>query len=151
MRKTTLILVLLLLAIAVMPASAAVPLAVRFEVDETIASGGIFVATGPAVDAGEMCTGGDTVDLVVEASGRPGGDFRNLRVLKEFTCEDGSGTFSVFLTVRLDLTTHDTTANWRVMRGGAGDYTNLGGGGTLVGIPNDQGASILDIYTGTLH
>jgi hypothetical protein len=79
-----------------------------------------------------------------------GPTIRILDVLKRFTCGDGSGAVHVRLLVRLDLTTHETTATWHV-QGGTGDYAGLSGNGKLVGTPIDPGVSILDVYDGKLQ
>lgn len=127
------------------------PLDVHIEVPATIGAGlAPFVASGPAVDQGILCATGTEDELSVQVSGPPEGDFRILRVVKQFVCDDGSGTFDVNLVVRLDLTTNDTTARWNVI-GGTGDYADLHGSGSLVGIPLDPGVTILDIYDGRLH
>ncbi|MFC2054038.1 hypothetical protein ACFLV7_07040 [Chloroflexota bacterium] len=111
---------------------------------------GEFTASGPAVDEGLMCASGDVADLNIQVVAPPGGTFRILRVLKQFTCDGLSGTFDVKLLVRLDLITHETTANWNVV-GGDGDYVGLHGNGKLIGIPIVPGESIIDIYNGKMH
>jgi hypothetical protein len=80
----------------------------------------------------------------------------DLVVIKHF-CSMGSctgGTFDVQLNVKLNTTTHFTTATWTVISG-TGAYQNLSGSGALAGIP-DGGVpvptwvGITDIYYGTL-
>lgn len=132
---------------------AAAPLDVHIEVEETIISFTIpepFAATGPAVDAGVVCPTGEVVDVILSASGPPGGTFSILKVLKRFECDDGSGTFDVKMVVRLNLITNDTTAVWKVV-GGTGNYVRLHSNGKLIGIPIVPGESILDIYDGRMH
>jgi hypothetical protein len=103
------------------------------------------------VSAGALCPAGISTDLsVVVVSEPPGGATRILKVIKRFACEDGSGTFDVALLVNLDLTTHETTARWRIVEG-TGDYAGLHGGGTLVGTPIVPGASIFDVYDGRIN
>lgn len=134
------------------PVMAAPPLAVHIEVPATInPDPDPFVATGPAVDAGVLCPMGTSTDLsVVIVADPPGTTTRILRVLKQFVCDDGSGTFDVHLVVTLDLTTHETTAQWRIV-GGTGDYVELHGNGKLIGTPIVAGSSIFDVYNGTIH
>jgi hypothetical protein len=106
---------------------------------------GFFTATG-----GGICVLGTVYDSDIKVQNPTGGNFRILRVLKQFTCDDGSGTFDVKLVVRLDLTTHKTTANWNVV-GGTGNYVGLRGNGKLIGIPIVAGISITDYYDGRMH
>lgn len=148
--------VLILVAIlsVVLPApmvSAEAPLDVHIEVFATIApSDDPFIASGPAVDEGLLCPTGTESELSVRVAGPPEGDFRILRVVKQFVCADGSGTFDVNLVVRLDLESSYTTARWNII-GGTGDYAGLHGSGELTGIPQNPGVTILDIYDGQLH
>ena len=152
-RTTTLsiLIAFVLLAVTVSAVFAALPMNVHIEVDEFVGtSGETFFASGPAVDAGTVCSTGTVDDISIEASGPSGGTFTILNVLKRFTCGDSSGTFDVKLVVRLDLVTHETTARWNVV-GGTGDYTSLHGSGSLVGTPIDPGISIHDVYDGGMH
>ena len=129
---------------------AAPPLDVKIEATEFIGtSGETFSASGSAVDAGVMCETGTVDDLNVVVSGPPAGSFRILKVLKRFIC-DGGETFDVKLIVRLNLTTNETTARWKIV-GGTGDYADLYGNGSLVGTPIEPGLSILDVYDGSMH
>lgn len=140
------------IGLAVVPVMAAPPLDVHIEVPEIIAPGTLdpFTATGPAVVIGIVCPSGDVEDLSVIVSGPPGGTFRILRIVKRLVCDDGSGTFDVKLVARLDLTTNETTANWKIIEG-TGDYLGLHGNGKLIGIPIVPGISIRDIYDGRMH
>jgi hypothetical protein len=152
-RKTThsVLIAFVLLAVTVSTVFAAPPQDVHIEVTEFInTSGETFYASGPAVDAGSVCSTGTVDDLSIEASGPSGGSFTMLNVLKRFTCGDSSGSFDVRLVVRLDLVTHETTARWNVV-GGTGDYAHLHGNGSLVGTPIDPGNSIHDVYDGSMH
>ena len=151
-RTTThsVLIAIMLLAVTVSAAFAAPPMDVHIEADEFIGtSGEVFVATGSAVDAGLVCATGTVDDVSVDVSGSPSGSFRILKVLKRFNCDDG-GTFDVKLNVRLDLTTNETTARWKIV-GGTGDYAGLGGNGSLVGTPIVPGTSIHDVYDGSVH
>lgn len=144
--------VILSIGLPVSTVTAAPPLDVHIEVVATIdiTISDPFVASGPAVDAGLLCPTGQQSELSVQTSGPPAGNFRILRIVKQFVCDDGSGTFDISMVVRLDLLTHETTANWRVT-GGTGYYAGLHGNGKLVGRPIDPGISILDLYDGRLH
>jgi len=152
-RTTTLsiLFALMLLMATTLTAFAAPHLYVHIEVEEFInTSGETFNASGPAVDAGIVCPTGIVNDTLLDINNLPGGKTRILNVLKEFVCEDGSGTFNINLNVRLNLDTHRTTASWDVVSG-SGAYASLGGSGTLVGMPIVAGESIQDVYDGTLH
>ena len=132
-------------------AFAAQPLAIHIEVDEIIAtSGEPFAASGPAVDAGLVCPSGTVEDLSTKVSGPPAGAFSILHVLKHFNCEDASGTFDIALTVKLNNSTHYTTASWRIVAG-TGDYAGLHANGSLAGTPIVPGDSIHDVYDGMVH
>lgn len=143
--------VVAVLVIFVVPVMAAPPQFVHIEALEYINTNGeAFKITGSAVDAGIVCPEGTTDDISIQTSGPTEGAFRNLNILKRFTCDDTSGTFELMLNVRLDLTTHETIAQWRVVSG-TGDYTNLHGRGYLVGTPVNPGISIFDVYDGTMN
>jgi len=139
----------LALAVSASPATAKAPLDVYIISDKDIGGIGDFVATGPAVDAGLVCPSGTEVDPEVIVRNTAGGRFTILKILKSFTCEDGSGTFDVRMTVKL-FPDGTTTANWKVVAG-TGNYTALRGHGTLVGTPppNTTG-EIIDEYFGKM-
>ena len=151
-RTTTLsiLVAMMLLAVSVTTAFAAPPLSLHMEVDEVIGtSGETFFASGPAVSAGAVCPTGTVDDLSVVASS-PGGATTILHVHNRFYCADASGTFDVRMVVRLDNSTHETTARW-VLYGGTGDYARLRGRGYLVGTPIVPGTSIHDVYDGRVN
>lgn len=107
---------------------------------------GFFTATGPAEASGTVCPTGETVDLLLKAHQTPKGV--NLQVLKEFTCDDGSGTFQVKLQVRIPFM-QMPTFNWVVV-GGTDTYENLKGNGNGYGDhPITDG--VWDVYEGKLH
>ena len=151
MRKLT-IGAALLAAVAVLSPSAVdagPPLDVTFEVPTTISEEGPtfgpFTASGAAVDSGDMCPSGDTIDLF----GRPSGGTPqgvNIQVVKLFTCDDGSGSFVVKLQVRIDR--KGDNFQWVVLEG-AGAYERLHGVGDGVGFPTPDG--VFDVYQGQLH
>jgi len=152
-RTTTLsvLIAFILLAVSVSTALAAPPMDVHIAVDELISGLGVdepFTASGPAVDAGLICTAGMVQDVSVSTSGALNAPFRIIQVLKRFSC--GDGTFDVNMVVRLDTATHYTTASWHVVSG-TGAYADLDGSGSLVGTPIVPGTSIHDDYYGSLH
>ncbi len=97
---------------------------------------GDFVATGAAVDSGVICEGGTFVDTGIRFAGfqSPRGVVQ-LQVGKEFTCGDGSGTFSVKLQIQADFNTGIETFSWVAM-GGTGDHAALVGSGKGSTVPN---------------
>ena len=74
--------------------------------------------------------------------------FARIAVRHLFTCSDGSGSFVLQLTVRLDFLTGTTVFNWSVLSG-TGDYAKLHGAGSGTGAPVPGG--IADSYTGGMH
>ena len=155
---------LFLVALPVASAGAAPPEQVTFEgpsyFDGPDAFTGEFVATGPAVDSGAMCPGGDTVDLYTKAAPKMGQSPRgvNLQILKEFTCDDDSGSFQVKLQVRIDFLKWPVF-NWVVV-GGTGDYEDLkvnGDGFAAFPLfdgppgPDSEPIGVFDVYEGKLH
>ena len=115
---------------------------------------GSFTATGPAIDSGAMCPGGDVADVYTKAAPKRGQSPNgvNLQIVKEFTCDDDSGTFYIKLQVRI---TDYPTFNWVVV-GGTGDYQDLKGNGKGYGaFPLFNGGpepiGVWDVYEGKLH
>lgn len=141
-----------LLAISVSPVFAAAPLPVNIVVHELYGDDTLepFSASGPAVDAGLLCGSGmvkDTGSSVNDSAG----PYRIIRASKQFVC--GGESFDLEMVVRLDLTTFNTTARWRII-GGTGDFSGLKGHGLLIGTSNNPDPNILDIvdvYDGVLH
>lgn len=150
--KLTVVVVVLLASLAAIPVMAAPPANVHIEVPTTVDLNDVdyFTASGPAVAAGTVCAAGEVTDGTYAVSGPPGGAFRNIRGTKTFTCDDGSGTFDVYLNIRLDVASGYTTARWRVV-GGTGAYAGLHGVGSLAGTPIVYQQSILDVYDGRVH
>jgi hypothetical protein len=139
----------LLLIASLAPAGATPPSDVEIEVPSFVAGTGTFVATGPAVDDEVVCGEGDTNDLSGTVGGNGPWGF-NLWVIKEFTCDDGSGSFLVSLHARVfNEGPIQTSFNWVVI-GGDGDYTNLHGSGKGFGLPSTV-ADVDDVYTGKMH
>ena len=115
---------------------------------------GNFIATGPARDSGAICESGDTADLFTNTHTTPKGV--NLKILKEFTCDDGTGTFQVKLQVQIP-SEQLSTFRWVVV-GGTGDYEDLKGNGSgfaVAWLPSGSDFStangVVDVYEGKLH
>ena len=131
------------------PASATPPSAVDIEVEQSLL--GVpspFVASGPAVDDGLMCKSGVALYVSSKVTGSsPAGS--NFQGVNHFTCDDGSGEFLVNLQARLDFRKGDKF-HWNVV-GGTGDYANLHGAGSGVGLEICGTDCVYDIYQGGLH
>ncbi len=142
--------VLVLLAVPIGPAGATPPADVEIEVDTFFAGTGTFTATGPAVDDGVVCASGETSDVAGMASGNGPTGF-NIQVVKEFSCDDLSGSFLVKLQVKVFFSGPvGSSFNWVVV-GGDGAYADLHGAGTGIGVDPNPGFDILDIYSGQMH
>ena len=144
------------MALPVASAGASPPEQVTFEGPAFFAGDnagtGDFTASGPAVVSGAICVSGITNDLLTNTHQTPKGV--NLQILKEFTCDDGSGSFQVKLQVRI-LFLQLSTFNWVVV-GGTGNYEDLKGNGSgfasgwlFDGSPDAIG--VWDVYEGKLH
>jgi len=146
--------VVLTLTIAVMmalalPAGATSPSQIHIEVDTSLLGApSPFVASGPAVDAGLMCTDGMVVDASGKAEGFSPTGF-NFQGVKQFTCDDGSGEFFVNIKARIDFR-KGTTFQWNVLNG-TGDYVDLHGAGSGVGLQDCGLDCVLDVYDGGLR
>ena len=146
---------LFLVALPVASASAAPPEGVTFEGDAFFAGPnegtGFFSASGAAVEEENMCSSGTTTDVpgTVVTSGGQSPNGLKMRLVKEFVCDDGSGSFFVKLRVRL-FNSGFTTFKWTI-KGGTGAYANLKGHGTGFGSPLSGGVSVYDTYTGKIH
>jgi len=124
---------------------------VEFTVDTTIPDDrfpfGPFTATGAAVDAGWMCPKGDTQDFGTTGSPVPGGT----RFIgdKTFTCDDGSGTFTLRFDAIVIGDPFSDIGTWRVTSG-TGDYTKLAGEGAVTA--TRSGAGLLDeLWAGAIQ
>ena len=151
---------LFLVALPAASAGATPPEQVRFEgpsfFDGPDALTGEFTATGPAVDSGAVCGSGATEDLYTKAAPKMGQSpiGVNLQILKEFTCDDDSGSFEVRLQVRIDFLKWPVF-NW-VIVGGTGDYEDLKGTGNgYAAFPLFEGypypIGVWDVYEGKVH
>jgi hypothetical protein len=141
----------LALALPLATAQAAPALGVHIAVETSFIdggpeSGGPFTATGPAVDAGLICPGGDTHDVFGKTAGYQSEKGLNILLVKEFTCADGSGAFFVKLQVRLDA--RGDRFAWAILEG-TEDHDTLHGAGTGYGdYPSDGEYDVLDVYDG---
>ena len=146
MRNLRLGLVIGLLGVfAVAPvASAAAAPTTTIRIDIVFGPGGSeeFITTG-----GVLCPSGTAVTDPVFAAGfgRMGRGAASFHLIKTLTCADDSGTFQIKVNAGPSPT--GTVGGFAVV-GGTGDYANLRGGGSLVGIATDVG--IIDFYTGSL-
>lgn len=121
---------------------------------------GSFTATGPAVDSGTMCQTGTVADMYTKAAPKSGQSPNgvNLQIVKELTCDDGTGTFMIKLQVHI---ADYPTFNWVVVDG-TGDYEKLKGNGSGFGAfplfgtdpdpdPDPGPIGVWDVYEGKLH
>jgi hypothetical protein len=147
MRKLAMLVIAAAFLLPALPALATPPEAVHFVVPTEFAVQNEFTASGPAVDSGIMCPAGTVDDIFGKASGFQSERGVIFQVVKVFTCDDGSGSFVVKLQVRIDF--KGDNFQWVVL-GGEGDYSNLHGSGTGIGIDPTE-TSITDIYDGAVH
>ena len=145
--------VVLILTIAVMmalalPAGANPPSEVFIEVETQFGPPGPFVASGPAVDAGLVCAEGTVVQESANVQGFSQNGF-NFQGVKHFICDDGSGEFFVNMQARIDFR-KGVTFQWNVLSG-TGDYVDLQGAGSGVGLDLCGPDCVLDVYDGGLH
>jgi hypothetical protein len=131
------------------PIGATPPTDVVFEVETSLSGDpSPFVASGPAASAGLVCATG----IVIDASGKVAGASPtgfNFQGIKHFICDDGSGEFFINLQARIDFR-KGVTFSWNVLRG-TGDYVDLHGAGSGVGLPFCGPDCVFDLYEGGLH
>lgn len=97
---------------------------------------GDFVTSGEATDSGLICASGTFVDTGIRFAGfQSDRGTVQIQVVKEFTCDDGSGTFIVKLQIQANFETGIESFTWVVL-GGTGDYASLRGGGSGSTVPN---------------
>ena len=97
---------------------------------------GDFVTSGTATDGGLICPSGTFVDVGIRFAGyQSDRGMVQLQVLKEFTCDDGSGTFVAKLQIQANFDTGIESFTWVVLNG-TGDYASLRGAGTGSTVPN---------------
>jgi hypothetical protein len=93
---------------------------------------GTFSATGAAVDDGLICPDGTTLDVHREA----GSGSREISQIV-YTCDDGSGTFTIEseYTLRPFPNLVEESGAWIIWEGtGSGAYEQLSGSGAMTGI-----------------
>ncbi len=147
---------ILLLSVCITPAAAASPnldvsIVITTYFTENELPSGPFVASGPAVVAGLICSTGVAADLQSMPSGWQSFRATNYHLDKQFTCDDDSGTFILHMEARIDPRKGDT-ANWNVV-GSTGEYAALHGSGKLYGVffEDSIGSGVIDNLTGRLH
>jgi len=147
MRKHSMLLTAAVVAMGLLvpaaPTSATPPSAVHFDVPSTFGVPNVFTATGP------VCSTGVVYDLFAKASGFQSGIGVNFLVVKEFVCDDGSGSFTVKLQVRLDFRAGTDNFSWVILEG-TGDYAMLHGSGSGVGVDASE-SFVRDLYDGAVH
>jgi len=110
---------------------------------------GDFSTSGPATDAGVICESGTFVDTRLGLAGfQSGRGTVQVFVIKEFTCDDASGTFIVKLQIQANFETGIETFTWVVL-GGTGDYASLRGAGSGSTVPEPPTGNI-NTYEGFL-
>ncbi len=108
-----------------------------------------FTTTGDV-----LCPAG-TATQVPESFRVVGGNHTSTFHLKYmFTCDDGSGTFTIRVQASGRICEPTDSGGWAVV-GGTGAYEDLHGGGNLVGTltpPDDpcNATGIIDVYTGVV-
>ena len=154
-RITLCALVLFAMAIPTAAVAAGPPLDLGMTVPTAFAGpgepDGVFEAYGPAVDVGRVCENGKTYPLDGGATGMQSDRIVNFHVLKEFVCDDGSGSFFVKLEAHYDYTKTPeyNEFNWTI-KGGTGDYETLRGSGSGMGLYTLPD-SVIDVYDGKAH
>jgi hypothetical protein len=124
------------------PAEATEPQDVLIEIQTTGSGDGPFTATGP------VCASGTTSTPLRLTAGFQSGSGGNILVAKEFTCDDGSGSFVLLLRVKIAFDPFSDSFTWSVL-GGTGAYAGLHGSGTGFGTPQPE--FLLDTLTGGMH
>ncbi len=115
-----------------------------------------FAGDGPnygdfSVDGGGglMCASGRVEDTGYVFAGFQSDRKLQILVLKDFICDDGSGTIHVKIQVHVDFAVGETFT-W-VVQGGTGPYARLRGSGQGTTIPNpDPSTGNTNIYGGSL-
>lgn len=130
-----------------LPAQGAPPDAVSIRAEAVLGETGTFTAVGAG-----LCPSGTTAEPDgVDVTERP----RTLafRLDKLFTCDDGSGTFTLRIHAWYRPCDATDRGVWEVV-GGTGAYSTLSGRGTLVGTyvpaPCEEAIGIIDVLVGRL-
>jgi hypothetical protein len=109
-----------------------------------------FSASGPAVDAGIICPSGYTISVTPSVHSDKSKTVSKMfvRVYELFTCDDGSGTFTLRYRMPKDFDSDSARGKWKIIKG-TGNYYKLRGNGNLVGIPS--GIGLFVDFTGRIH
>jgi hypothetical protein len=109
-------------------------------------SGGGGCRRGPAT--GPVCPSGTASTPLRLTTGFQSGSGGDILVGKEFTCDDGSGSFLLLLRVKITFEPFSDAFTWSVLSG-TGAYEKLHGSDSGFGtpIPDLQ----LDTFTGGIH
>ena len=132
--------------VATATAGATVGTPVTISGQTTFGSPGTF-ATSPGSG---LCATGTTSDSNIGQLSITGGQSGRHVIFhdqKTFTCDDGSGTFTMDLQVMLVVGNPTDSFSWRIVSG-TGAYTNLHGTGSGVGLELENGVD--DTYTGSV-
>ena len=110
---------------------------------------GDFVTSGTAADSGLICPSGTFVDIGLRFGGfQSNRGTVQVQVVKEFTCDDGSGTFVAKLQIQANFDTGIESFTWVVLDG-TGDYASLRGAGSGSTVPTSVGN--INTYEGFLR
>jgi hypothetical protein len=97
---------------------------------------GDFQATGAAVRSGAMCASGTFVDTGLRFAGfQSNRGVVQVQVIKSFTCDDESGSFTVKMQIQANFDTGFESFTW-VGLGGTGAYQGFKASGTGSTVPN---------------
>jgi hypothetical protein len=118
-------------------------------ISATEPNSGTFDARGDAAVGGLICDHGTVADLVeIDREAFASGKLLDFVIPKEFTCDDGSGTFVLDVAIHIDSISRAESFTWRVLRG-TGAYARLQGAGT--GTTSSSGAAkVVNTYAGSL-
>jgi hypothetical protein len=129
------------------------PTNVLIEVEITMLEDGQTAGTFTAT--GGICSSGHTADVFVHIAGFPSERRLQMLIGREFTCEDGSGTFLLLVRVHgqfeqpgSEVFIHPIPKSWSVLNG-TGAFEGLHGAGTGFGVPTEHG--FFDTFTGRMH
>ena len=149
MRRTLLLIVLVtFLSMPGMAGSSAAVGEVTITADQPFGAAGTFTATG-----GPICASGTTTESPVRITEGRRSRALTFHLDKSFVCDDGSGSFTVLISARVQPCDANDYGSWAVTRG-TGSYTDLRGAGTLVGsyYPTDacDAEGVVDVFSGRL-
>ncbi len=110
---------------------------------------GDFVTSGTATDSGLICPSGTFVDIGLHFTGfQSDRGMVQVQVVKEFTCDDGSGTFVAKLQIQANFVTGIENFSWVVLDG-TDAYASLRGAGGGSTVPTSVGN--INTYVGFLR